>query len=248
MNALEHIRDSVPTLVINVPESVSRWQQFMTLTRSSLGEVYQFPASPIIDQRAEAFEWRDLVRESQAANEKYSNVKVFLAQDKTLEREAKQHEYAATYSLYRSTISALKYGLECGWSRFMIMEDDAVPRIDVLTSLTSPPPSSELIVWGGAIPMGAHNTDGKRYLEGRQSAYKIIKKPAINRYIATAYEVTRSAAEAHLYHLTTAPHAVDCAWWYTMDSADSLWVDPVAFVQQGQSDRIDKLREGISTR
>lgn len=245
MNALMHLK-TVPTLVITVEGSTARQHQFRQRALDTVGNAFMFQAAPIVNLREEAFAWRDMVVDTCLTKDcqgMFSNVKVFQAKDKTLEREAKQHEYAATYSLYRSIIEALKYGIEQGWEWFMICEDDAVPRTDVLSALPAPPEDAELIVWGGAIQMGAHNHDDKLYSEGKQSKYVRIKNPR-NRYIATAYEMSRHAAMMHLAMLIDHPHAVDCSWWYTMDSVVSYAISPTAFVQVGESDRIVKLKNG----
>lgn len=249
MSVRERLRQ-LPALVINVPGSDERWDQFMRYNKTTFGEIWRYPAAPIVNKKNEALQWRRLVmgsKEHRDPKDFYSRVNVFQAKTKTLNQERKQHEYAATMSLFRTVVSATQFGLRQGWPRFLIVEDDAAPREDILDSLEDPPPDAEMIVWGGAIPMGAHNYDDREYQRGRQSKYSHIKKPQ-NRYIATAYEMTAHAAGVHWSSLMSHPHAVDCAWWYTMDSVVSYSVFPTAFTQVGPSDRIDKIKNGATSR
>lgn len=252
MSARDHLK-SLPAVVINVPTSTEKLRAFRSHVEPLIGELYIQPAAPIIDKRAEAFAWRDMILDSVASKDPrghYERVKVFRAQDKTLERPLKQLEYAATYSLYRSVIAVLQFGIQSGFERFVIFEDDAMPRLDRIDELDAPPVDADLAVWGGAMKMGAHKADDKRYLEGRKSPWKRINS-AYDRYIATAYEVSQEGARAHLAALLEHPHAVDCSWWYTMEAVPSYHIDPTAFVQVGVSDRIASrtiIREGVYRR
>lgn len=250
MNAFEYLQ-TLPVLCINVPASTHKWEQFMTLTRPHLGEtVYQFAASPIVDMEKEAYEWRDLVMGTKHFRDPdglYEKVNVFQALDKTLQRPKKQHEYAATYSLYRTTMQAMEYFLSWGIDRFLLLEDDAVPRYEALREVPAPPQDTDLRIWGGAIPMGAHNHDNQQFLGGSNPQWKHIKSPK-GLYMTTAYEVTRDGAKAHLEELAAHPHAVDCSWWYTMKKVQSCRLSPVGFVQYGPSDRIERSKEGVFVR
>ena len=246
MNALQYLRD-IPVVFINVESSVKKREQFMRGNGQLFDTIYRLPASPIVDVAQEAHEWRSLVSETKANRDDlgmFTKVNVFLAKDKTLERESKQHEYAATFSLYRSVMAALLFFLNnTHWDRMMLMEDDALPRLQLLSQIGPPPSDADLIVWGGAISMGAHNYDDTLFIQKKAAAWKPIKNPR-NRYIATAYEMTRKGALEQFRALQEHPHAVDCSWWYTMASVTSVALSPVGFVQYGQSDRINTVKNG----
>lgn len=251
MNALAYLR-TMPAVFISVPASTDKQYRFAQNVKPHLREVYMQPAAPIVDARAEAFAWRDLIvnsKESMDPKGHYERVKVFCAKDKTLEQPKKQHEYAATYSLYRSVQAALSFGLLMGWDRFMVFEDDAMPRLDLLKQVGAPP-QGDLNVWGGAMKMGAHKADDRRYMAGESTSWKRITS-SYDRYIATAYEVSADGASSYLRSLKNHPHAVDCAWWYTMDEVPSYRLDLAGFVQVGRSDRIasrEIIREGAYVR
>lgn len=251
MSALDYLK-TLPVVVINVPTSTRRWGQFCSMSLPLFGEAVRFPASPILDARAEALEWRDMVRYSvQGGGDPlglFNREGAFLALDKTLEREQKQREYAATYSLFRTTIQVCQFALSQGWERFAIAEDDAVPRLDVLDALGAPPPGSEMTIWGGAISGGAHKWDSREYLSGKQGRYVRIKQPK-GLYNATLYEMNLRAASLQIEKLMAHPHGIDCSWWYTMRELEECWrIFPTAFVQYGQSDRIKRPRFDAYTR
>uniref|UniRef100_A0AAU6R6B6 Glycosyltransferase n=1 Tax=Micrococcus phage Kurnik TaxID=3092208 RepID=A0AAU6R6B6_9CAUD len=250
-SAREYLRD-IHAVVINVPSSTERLQQFMRSTAPLFAGVTVHSASPVTQAREEAYGWRQKVRAGHDSDidSRFKNVKVFLAQDKTLEREAKQLEYAKTYSLYRTTKALLERFLDSNLERIIVLEDDAVPRaMDLMTLEMSVEQHQkfELSVWGGAIGMGAHKHDDEVYRNGKDPAWKPITSPN-GKYIATAYEVTRQGAAQFLYDLRVHPHAVDCSWWYTMAAVPSQVLSPTGFVQWGQSDRINSFKEGAYSR
>lgn len=247
MKAIDYLK-TLPAYYINVDTNSERHQQFLSQTAPLFASVNRHPASPIVDARSEALEWREMIKLSKETPGHYDKVNVFLANDKTMEREKKQREYAATFSLYRSVLEVMNRFLESGEDRMILLEDDAVPRLQLLEEVNAASPFVDLIVWGGAIPMGAHNHDGKQFVAGKEPRWKEVTKKGTGRYIATAYEVTRYGAEVQAWALTAHPHAVDCAWWYTMDLVRSVVLEPTGFVQRGQSERISKLREGITER
>jgi len=251
MTALTYLKD-LPVLWMNLDKSIERADQFRSLTKPLFGESHRISA---IDGRnssddTRAYVWRDMVRRTHEndANGMFEHIRNFSATDEKLDHNrALRQKYSCTYALYETALLTLKTARGLGYQRFMVMEDDAVPRINALSETDEPSSEHQFNVWGGMIRMGAQKTDDARFLTGARLKWHTIHDPRMM-FCATAYEVTSYAASWLLRDFIMRPTAVDVSWWYTMINIPAQRLMPVGFTQFGQSDRCVKVRTGMTQR
>lgn len=155
-------------------------------------------------------------------------------------------EYMATYSLFLTVVHALTFGVEMGYDRFMILEDDAVPRQGTLFH-TDSTPDSDLLIWGGAVRRANVRRDEKQYRDYKLPAWVKIGG-GDQRYFAHAYEVTAKGARTLIDTMMNHPMTADTSWWYAFSELNAHALEPMAFVQQGPSIRTRATRNGVTAR
>lgn len=242
MTALDYLK-RLPAIWINLDRSPDRAEQFERLTAPLFGAAHRLAAYDGCDYDAmAAYQFRDAVTASIANDplDLFSTVNNFQAGNKYLERNPKTRTlYGCTMAVFFSHMRAIKWGLESGWERFMVLEDDAVPRTVAMNRLAAPPEGSHINVWGGAIPMAGHKSDNRVFNEGKQLAWNPLPKGKRldKTYCATAYELTREAAVAFVMEVENRPMPFDIAWWYPMEIMGGHRLQPTGFVQTGISER-----------
>jgi GR25 family glycosyltransferase involved in LPS biosynthesis len=244
VNALDYLKQ-LPAVWINLERSPARAEQFSRMTAPLFAAAYHVPAYDGVkhyDPDTAAFQWRDAMLDTvQNKDDRgiWTTVTNFQAGDKYLKSQPGARAlYACTMAVFYSHLKAIQYGYDAGWERFVVLEDDAVPRTQALASCPAPQPS-HINVWGGAIPMAGHKSDESVFQAGRTMAWDPLPsgKRLDKLYCATAYELTREAAKTFLERVTPRPLPFDIAWWYPMDVLGGYRLVPTGFIQTGVSER-----------
>lgn len=250
MTALDYLKQ-LPAVWINLERSPDRAEQFERMTAPLFAASYRMVAYDGLlhyDPDTAAFAWRDGVKrtlETSAWWKEFGKpVTNFQAGNKYLNAQRKARElYACTLAVFYSHQAAIKMGYDTGWDRFMVLEDDAIPRSDAMSRLEAPS-ASHFNVWGGAIPMAGHKSDNRMFNEGKKMGW--VDLPKGNKldklYCATAYELTHDAAGIMLGHMSENPLPFDISWWYAMDAVGGQRLVPTGFIQTGVSERSGSTR------
>lgn len=245
--ALEHLR-SLPVYWINLDRMEQRAKRMHEETLPWLGEEHRVSAvdgSTIDDSKA--FEWRDKINathDADVANGTNLLVKRKRpAGDKFLTQQEKTRRlYVKTMAVYGSHLRAIYNGIVGDHERFIVLEDDAAIRGQALRDgeVPDPPLDSDMIIWGGAIPMAAHKTDNEVFAAGKKFGW--VELPHGNKlstiFCATAYEMTRSSAILLYSEMLKHPHGADISWWFGMDKMTVHRSWPCVFTQVGLSERL----------
>lgn len=110
----------------------------------------------------------------------------------------------------RGHVSALRRGIYDGHKRFVVMEDDAALRVDLLKNTPPPPFDAEFVAWGG-VPMLAFKSDDERFLSNAAQGWVPLR--ATSRfYGAHCYEVTEKAARALVAIFEREEQTTDDGW------------------------------------
>lgn len=244
MTAIDYLKQ-LPALWINLERSPTRADQFERMTAPLFAAAYRVNAYDGVkhyDPDTAAFQWRDaMVNTTQNLDDRgiWSTVTNFQAGDKYLKSQPGARAlYACTMAVFYSHLAAIKLGYDTGWERFMVLEDDAVPRTVALNRVRDVP-DGHVNVWGGGIPMAGHKSDNTVFNSGKGLEWQTLPsgKKLDKLYCATAYEITREAAECFLTDVAVRPLPFDIAWWYVMDKLGGSRLVPTGFVQTGISDR-----------
>lgn len=250
MTALDYLKN-LPAVWINLDRSPERADQFNRMTAPLFAAAHRVRAYDGLtdyDPDTAAFAWRDGVLRTLETSTWWREfgkpIGNFQAGDKYLKSQRKARElYACTLAVFYSHQAAIKIGYDTGWDRFMVLEDDAVPRSDALSRVTAPY-GKPFNVWGGAIPMAGHKSDNAMFNAGKRMDWQTL--PEGNKldklYCATAYELTHDAAGVMLDHMNECPLPFDISWWYTMNAVGGQRLVPTGFIQTGVSDRSGSTR------
>lgn len=98
--------------------------------------------------------------------------------------------------------NALRVGVEAGWERFLVLEDDVTFRWELWNVEV---PHAEVIFWGG-LSRSNHERDAE--LDARSHLWKNLRKTR-QLHATHAYEVTRSAAIHLLSSLNDSDRHID---------------------------------------
>jgi len=250
MHGLDRMKE-LPALWINRPQDTDRAERFLRETAPLFASHH--PITPTIFEQTDLQIASDFV--AMCANtRKYADpagyfdvIGQYRASQPTLKSRPKlAYEYRATYSLFLTVIHALTFGVEMGYERFMILEDDAVPRRDVLFH-TEPIPGSDLLIWGGAVRRANVRRDERQYLSYKHPSWVKVNG-GDQRYFAHAYEVTAHGARTLIRTMTEHPMTADTSWWYAYHELNAHTLEPMAFIQQGPSIRTRATRNGVAAR
>jgi hypothetical protein len=147
-----------------------------------------------------------------------------------------QGTWRGKYGCYLSHIKAVEQALDDGCDRFVIVEDDAVPRVDLLRAAASGRPDADgIFVWGGALVMADLNADAVAYWKKMPWEHidwsAVPQTPAGIRRVFTmlAYELTRESGKRYLDILRENVLVSDCAWWQAMLEIPTYRLRPMGF-------------------
>lgn len=235
-----------PVLVINLDRSPDRWERIQKDLVGLAPEVIRVPA---IDGRSISFEdtkvFHDTMRGNILRDQDENPPDQWVLGNATsagCATEAtfrvQQPRLANVLGCFLSHARAIETGLELGLDRFLILEDDAVPRADIIEA-TPDPDTEGIYVWGGAIPMSSTRVDAMKYWTrgpwDKSDWITVDRTPKglRRRYGAQAYEITPSVAPRFLeLYLDPAHRApADCTWHYAMLEIPTYRLDPCAFGQ-----------------
>lgn len=146
-----------------------------------------------------------------------------------------------------SHLRALSWGIESDFDRFLIAEDDLMPRSSLFNEdIPLPPTDSDISIWSGALPRFNVSQDNARFEAGYPSKWRPIEGDDVWRsFGAELYEVTRETA-IFMHEIISKPEhdiAYDHAWSYALCALDGYRLTPRAFAQIGKSYRNHKNRQ-----
>lgn len=249
--AADHL-STLPVLYINVDGHTERAQRFEDQMGPYFKETIRVPAVPIVDAVEEANDFSARVRISRL-NDPHGFLKKFpkiYTIEKFTSETKRAREYAATRSLTLSTLKAVMMAKEAGYSRFMLCDDDAAPRPQVIEEMPMPP-EAEIRVWGGAYSSGGLRRDNERFLASESPKWVDISKNT-TRFFSQAYEMTPLGADWIEWAIRSHFNAVDLMWWNAFVNTTAYTLQPSAFTQVGESVRVVKhnprTREGDTVR
>lgn len=177
---------ALPGVYINLDRAEEKREGFERDVAPLLGECVRLPA---VDGREipdeEAAQWHVRARVNKAGPDAYPKKWSY----KTWETAR------GTLGCVRSHRLAMLMGLERGWDRWIVFEDDAVPRLDMLDmrwSLDEP----DFVGWGGVM-LAAHSTDDQIYRKGTKHRWKQLDARHDLYYGAHAYEVSPEFADGY---------------------------------------------------
>lgn len=242
---LEHLK-TLPAYVITLGRTPERLAQFTTETSGLFKSTW-----PVMGFDAQAAR-PHLVHEWQV--EQYETFKLYatdMLRKKpdpptymSLERASTWRAVSTTYAVYWSHLRALRGGIDAMHHRFIVCEDDIVPRSSLMQGdVPLPPEDSQFTIWSGALPRANLKADSHAYASGRPHKWVKVEKgvtPLL--FGAGAYEVTFEAA-LHLYNTASDLQGqFDVVWALAMGEYPTYRVTPEALAQVGQSARISKSR------
>lgn len=151
-------------------------------------------------------------------------------------------------AIKRSHLKALQAGIDSGFGRFFVAEDDIVPR-STIDTVPTPPGDCEVAIWSGGLPMASVRTDDDVFVAGRPHTWvRIEEQDCFNCLGAGLYQVTRAAAQ-HLQGVVSChPMSWDHAWGFALQGLVTYRLRPNAFAQAGESVRNGKIRKPQVTR
>lgn len=153
-------------------------------------------------------------------------------------RETRRGELAIVMSHRKALIA----GLRAGFKRFVVSEDDALPRRQLINMLTTPAPPNEkdIVIHAGGLGLASHKSDDQAYTRVLMQRNKFAWQPVVqpfNSLCATLYEVTRRGAETLLHVTEKYTASYDQSWSFALASVSSVVARPGLFAQAGASDR-----------
>jgi len=234
MNVLQYFSE-LNALWINVDAHTDRAERFERDISPMFKSSTRMSANPIVDVVAEANEFSHTTFELHKLNNTL-NIRPQWPSATDIyfrtEKDPKVREWAATRSLTITTYRALTYGLDMGWDRFIMFDDDAFIRRDMLHETPLPPEDSEFSMWGGGYLLS-------KLFAGDNQAYENFVTPKWERIrtkdavlCTHAYEMTRKGAEAFRESIREHYGPVDHrALWYTHGKVTSYALRPNLFAQ-----------------
>ena len=197
-------------LVINLDRSPHRYDSFMRHTAEHFEQIIRVPAVDRNDlDLTDVHAFRDAAR---ATAERYPQL--------NMAPRTTDSFWAGAAAVYQSHILAVRRGQALG-TGFIVLEDDARLRADLLAA-TDDPPADAVAVWGGALNGGSYMTHHRRYAKWRA-------KPGANpwqhldgaaairgRCQATAYHLPVQHVATWLDSIESNPQSYDVAWWAAM--------------------------------
>lgn len=243
---------SLPCVWINLDESVERREAWTRLSAPLFHSAYRLRATPVSevpDERFEAFiaGWKRTVHEV-LPRIGTSSGEMFIQRGGVPKMKYDSHTRRAQCALTESHVRALRWGLDAGWDRFVVSEDDAVPRSTAYDLLTPVPPSeADIAVHGGALAMAGHASDNTRFVQRRPHRWVPIARP-FNSLCATVYEVTRRGAKAVVRAVEEHPMLIDHTWGFAFLEVSSFAIYPNIFPQAGRSTRNNTVHTPTLTR
>lgn len=156
----------------------------------------------------------------------------------------------ANIAIGRSHRKALLRGVLDNHARFMVAEDDIVPRSTLLNGeVPLPPVDADVAIWSGGLPMAGTGQDDYLFEKGTPHRWVAVRgRDAYNALGAGCYEVTQAAA-CRLIELTkTVPMSWDHAWGAAFQGMTVYRLRPNAFAQAGESVRNGKVRTPVIER
>lgn len=149
-----------------------------------------------------------------------------------------------------SHLRALEAGIKSGFPRFLVAEDDLVPRTALWNEdVPVSPLASQLSVWSGALRRFTIADDEAAWRAGQPLRWApIVGTQVFCAFGAELYEVTRDAAIFMVDTISRHDLAWDHAWGFAMRDLETWRLKPRAFAQIGKSYRNHKTRKQTITR
>ena len=200
MTAREHL-SQLPMYYINLDKDVSRHTGFLTEMAPLFGSATRIAGIEgwtLPDEEVVAFRLRHAEHAGKPAPTKWTERVWRIAR--------------GMLGCSRSFQLALRTGLEAGHERFVLCEDDARPRLELLDIVE--PPGGDMVGWGG-MQFAAAATDDALFLSGKPHRWKPLDKPQHGShgfFCMHCYEVTPRFAEALLEVMALEDRYNDWCW------------------------------------
>lgn len=217
-------------VVINLDRSPARMENFLQANENHFHEIIRVSAVDKNDlDLSDVHAFRDAALETAG---RYPELKM---------TPRKRDDYwAGSCAVYQSHLAAIDTGVMLG-DRFMVLEDDAAIRADLLES-TEEPILPGVQVWGGALRGGSYTDHHRRYAAWQDAG--LLEVPEDNpwtpldranrirdRYQATAYQMTAEEGARWAAIVRANPQAYDSAWWTAMLEIQT-WVPRIEVIPQ----------------
>jgi hypothetical protein len=151
----------------------------------------------------------------------------------------------ANIAIRRSHLKALQRGIFANQARFVVAEDDIMPRNTLLNGeVPLPPADADVAIWSGGLPMAGTGQDDYLFKKGTPHRWvRVQGRDAYNALGAGCYEVTKEAADHIMSVAGRVPMSWDHAWGKAFQDLTVYRLRPNAFAQVGPSVRNGKVRE-----
>lgn len=202
--ALEYLR-TLPAYVINLDGSTDRWANIEQRVKPLVASVTRVPgvdgrrADPVAVDAFKTASYETMRREPKAG----------------LQPKQTEPYWRRTYGAYMSHTRAIISAAD-RHDRFLILEDDAFPRLDLLARTEAPPRDQGLNVWGGALLGGSYARHWRADLPdvNRWSQLPLELEGTRDRWQATALEMSSKTAVEYLRIIERHPQTYDASWWW----------------------------------
>lgn len=157
----------------------------------------------------------------------------------------------ANIAIRRSHLKALKRGVYALQARFVVAEDDIMPRSTLLNGeVPLPPADADVAIWSGGLPMAGVGHDSDLFEQGKPHRWVKVHdgRDKYNLLGAGCYEVSLMAAERIIDVVPGIPMSWDHAWGAAFQGLTVYRLRPNAFAQVGPSVRNGKVREPVIER
>ena len=151
----------------------------------------------------------------------------------------------ANIAIRRSHLKALRHGILNEQARFVVAEDDIMPRSTLFSGeVPLPPADADVAIWSGGLPMAGVGHDSDLFEAGRPHRWVRVKDSfCFNALGAGCYEVSNAAAHHLIDRAGHVPMSWDHAWGAAFQRLTVYRLRPNAFAQVGPSVRNGKVRE-----
>lgn len=247
--AREHLK-SLPVFWIHLERATERAEQWRTRTAGLFRKAIKVTAvdglTDITDDEARAH----LVgtRRAFLDNDEIKSFKYQLPTSRSSLKTAKVN--AAVRLSHRL---ALIEAINSGEPRFLIAEDDLVPRSSLFgrdaDAVPLPPTTSQFSIWSGGLPRFNIARDDDLYRAGHSHEWQhVAGRNAFSCFGAELYELDRETAAYVLGVTASYDVAWDHAWSFAIRNLETWRLRPRAFAQVGQSYRNSRVRDQVVNR
>lgn len=209
----EHLRN-VTAFYINVDRAVQRRENIERHVDPLVSQLIRVPAVNKMDLSEEEV---DLFTSGCRSTETTFSLMGFEVKNQWSSRDWYRGTLAVLFSHLKAIETAVDHCVDNAEESFLILEDDAVPRVDLLTA-TPEPHDADVVMWGGCKMNGAYAPDHRAYRDWTEgNPWRMLPTTFAGvkgRHLAHAYEMKVDVARQFVSVVRANPHAFDWAWWF----------------------------------